>query len=110
MVFYRKYRPQKIEELVGGIGAHQMDYENKEAEICYWIGKHHQGNGYATDAIKIFCDKLFGSFKKIRAEVFDHNIASRKVLEKAGFYCKEALENKTTSDEGTVEAIVKLNS
>jgi len=92
------YKQKKIEELVGGIGAHTIDYENREAEICYWIGKHHQGKGYATNAIKIFCNKLFGGFKKINAEVFDHNIASRKVLEKAGFYCREERLNQNTGE------------
>ncbi len=90
------YKQKKIEELVGGIGAHDIDYEDREAEICYWIGKHHQGKGYATNAIKIFCDRLFGEFKKIKAEIFDHNIASRKVLEKAGFYCAEKRLNEKT--------------
>lgn len=88
------YKQKKIEELVGGVGTHNIDYENKEAEICYWIGKHHQRKGYATNAIKIFCDRLFGEFKKIKAEVFDHNIASKKVLENAGFYCAEKRLNK----------------
>lgn len=82
------HRERKIEELVGGIGAHTIDYENGEAEICYWIGKQHQGKGYATDALKIFCEILFENFKhfkKIKAEVFDYNLGSKRVLEKSGF-------------------------
>lgn len=91
------YRRKKMKELVGGIGAHKIDYKERVAEICYWIDKNHQGRGYATAAIKIFCDRyLFGKFRKVRAEVFDNNIASQRVLENVGFHCIEKKLNEKT--------------
>ncbi len=80
-------KERRLEELVGGIGMHTIDYNKNEAEICYWIGKTHQGKGYATDAIKLFCEKLFECFNfcKIKADVSENNIASQRALEKSGF-------------------------
>ncbi|VVB82267.1 Acetyltransferase (GNAT) domain protein [uncultured archaeon] len=87
---------RRIEELVGGVGAHKINYEKSEAEICYWVGKNHQGQGYATCAIKMFCNELFKRVSKVRAEVFDNNIASQKVLENAGFCKVEKRPNEKT--------------
>lgn len=88
---------RNIEELVGGVGAHKINYGKSEAEICYWVGKNHQGQGYATCAIKMFCNELFKRVDKIKAEVFEDNFPSRKVLENAGFQKNEEEQiDKTT--------------
>jgi len=91
------YKQKTMKELVGGIGAHKIDYKEGVAEICYWVDKNHQGRGYATAAINIFCDKwLFERFKTVKAEVFDYNLASQNVLRNAGFRCTKKRLNEET--------------
>ena len=56
-------------------------------EIGYHIGSHYRGNGYATDAVKVFLPimaKTIG-FKEIYGICLIDNIASRRVLDKCGF-------------------------
>ena len=39
--------------LAGTIGIKNIDYINKKANIGYWIGKHYQGKGIATECVKL---------------------------------------------------------
>lgn len=59
------------------------------AEIGYWIGEPFWGKGVATEAIKQLLEKIYTNFPtiiRIYAEVFEHNKASMRVLEKNGFH------------------------
>jgi ribosomal-protein-alanine N-acetyltransferase len=58
-----------------------------KARIGYWIGKHYWGKGIMTDVVKIATDYAFQEFnlKRIEANVFSENLASKRVLEKNGF-------------------------
>ena len=42
--------------LIGSMGMNKIDYENKNIEIGYWIGKNYWGKGFATKALKQFLD------------------------------------------------------
>jgi RimJ/RimL family protein N-acetyltransferase len=48
-----------------------------------WIGRDHWGNGYATAALRAFLDVEHR--RPLHAHVADHNVGSRRVLEKCGF-------------------------
>ena len=56
-------------------------------EIGYHIAKRYTGNGYATDAVKLFLEYLKISTKidKVYGVALADNKASRKVLNKCGF-------------------------
>lgn len=56
-------------------------------EVGYHIAKAYTGNGYATEAVKAFLPKIMEkhNVKEILGICVAENIASRKVLEKAGF-------------------------
>ncbi len=45
--------------LVGVIGFHSMDYENKKTTIGYWLDKEHQGKGIMTRSVKILINFAF---------------------------------------------------
>lgn len=78
---------------VGGIGiVLNSDVERISAEIGYWLGENYWNRGIMTNAVKEMVDYAFSHFpiKKLYAPVFDFNIASQRVLEKAGFE-KEAV-------------------
>jgi RimJ/RimL family protein N-acetyltransferase len=73
--------------LAGTIGIKDIDYVNKKANIGYWIGKHYQGKGIATECIKLVVNYTFDELKleEISAYVFPNNNSSIRVLEKNGF-------------------------
>jgi len=73
---------------IGGIGiVLQTDVERISAEIGYWLGEKYWNKGIVTEAVKQMLDYAFANFplQKIFAPIFDFNISSQKVLEKAGF-------------------------
>jgi len=74
--------------LVGTIGlVLQSDIHRLNAEIGYWIGEPFWGQGIATNAVVLITEYAFNVIGLIRiySGVFDFNIASRRVLEKAGY-------------------------
>lgn len=71
--------------LLGVIGVHP-NTENLRAEIGYWIGKPFWNNGYVSEAarrIVRFCFEDLGLYR-VQATYFTENIASKRVMEKAG--------------------------
>jgi RimJ/RimL family protein N-acetyltransferase len=71
--------------LIGGIGLHP-DAEHNRAELGYWIGVPHWGNGYATEAARAVVHYGFEEFElnRIFAGHFGNNPASGNVLRKIG--------------------------
>ena len=70
---------------IGYIQAVPMD--DGKWEVGYHIAKPYTGNGYATEAVKAFLPKIMKklAIKEILGICVAENIASRKILEKAGF-------------------------
>ena len=60
---------------------------NKLLEIGYALAPNERGKGYCTEAVELMVDYLFLSREtmRIQAYVDIRNLASQKVLEKAGF-------------------------
>jgi RimJ/RimL family protein N-acetyltransferase len=91
----------------GSIGLHlQSDILKKNAEIGYWIGEEHWGQGIATEAIKQMIDYGFKNLDIVRifARIFGTNIASQKVVKKCNFilegkYEKTLFKNNEFLDE-----------
>ena len=80
---------------VGGIGIiRKTDVERITAEIGYWLGEKYWNKGIMTEAVKQMTTYAFDRFSlhKLYALVFSFNIASQKVLEKAGFECESILK------------------
>ena len=83
-----KYAIEINGEAVGGIDFHpQADILCKNMEIGYWIGEPFWGKGIMTDVVQEIIKIGFQHFDIVRifAKVFEKNIGSQKVLEKAGF-------------------------
>lgn len=72
--------------LIGSIGYKDIDRKHHRAEFGYWIGKPYWGKGYATEAVELLVDYGFNELglHRIYATPFGSNIASQRVLEKAG--------------------------
>jgi RimJ/RimL family protein N-acetyltransferase len=89
---------------VGGIGVvPQKDVERISAEIGYWLGENYWNRGIMTSAVSQMTAYAFAHFplRKIYAPVFDFNIASQKVLRKAGFE-REAILKQAAIKNGKV--------
>lgn len=83
-------------KVIGSVGVFRKDnIHSHTAEIGYYIAQEYWGNGIMTRVIKEVCDYIFENTDIIRifAEPFDYNIASCRVLEKAGFKLEGILRN-----------------
>lgn len=91
---YRKAKPSSLSwvieadgEFVGGIGIQNIDLANRKTEMGYWLGRPYWGRGIMTAALKQFLrliDRKYG-FVRVYGMVFSDNMASQRVMEKAGF-------------------------
>lgn len=81
---------------VGSIGIFVKDdvYE-KSAELGYWLSESCWRQGIMSQAVRMLCREAFADFDIVRiyAEPFEHNAASRGVLEKAGFTCEGTMRD-----------------
>ena len=88
-------------EAIGGIGlVQQTDVYHHSAELGYWLAEPFWGKGIATSAVTAFVPRAFTQFHLLRiyAGVFDRNLASVRVLEKAGFRLEGRLKNHISKD------------
>ena len=69
-----------------GLAIHLLD-PGKRMAIGYYLIPSQRGKGYGTEAVRIMVDYLFLSkdIVRIQAETHPENVASHRVLEKAGF-------------------------
>ncbi|MCB9335260.1 MAG: GNAT family N-acetyltransferase [Flavobacteriales bacterium] len=82
-------------EAAGGIGVHpQTDIHEKNMELGYWLAEPYWGNGIIPKAIIQMVDYAFQNFDIVRvfAKPFGTNLASKRVLEKAGFKFEAQIE------------------
>jgi ribosomal-protein-serine acetyltransferase len=57
------------EEFAGVIGTHKVDWQNRKAEIGYWIASKFQGCGIVTEACRAVIDHAFLAWKLNRVEI-----------------------------------------
>ena len=91
-------------KLAGGVGLHpRSDVERMSAEIGYWVGEPFRKQGIATEAVQLI--SRYGletlRFERIFAMVFEHNLSSMRVLEKAGF-ASEGIARRAAIKDGKV--------
>jgi [ribosomal protein S5]-alanine N-acetyltransferase len=75
-------------QAVGGLGyVPGGDVERYCAEVGYWLGEELWGRGIVTEALTLFTDYAFVELRLLRlfALPFADNVASTRVLEKAGY-------------------------
>jgi RimJ/RimL family protein N-acetyltransferase len=91
-------------EAIGGIGLEVgHDIERISAETGYWLGEEYWGQGIVSSALKGILDYGLNNLKleRIYATPFDHNIPSRKVLEKNGFIL-EGIMRRSVIKQGKI--------
>ena len=71
-------------EIIGDIGVHFIDSDNKQVEIGCTLAKSHHGKGYAAEGLKKVIDYLFDKLDKHRVlgSIDPDNIQSIRLLER----------------------------
>lgn len=74
-------------QIIGMVGLVKVDFENKNAEIGYWLGKKYWGRKIMKEAVQLILKFGFQTLglERIYARVMHPNVASAKLLEKSGF-------------------------
>jgi RimJ/RimL family protein N-acetyltransferase len=91
-------------ELAGGAGYEPFHAERRfTANIGYWLGRAFWGRGIATAAVRALADFALEKRGVLRLEalVYAPNVASLRVLEKAGFE-REGVMKKAIVKHGEV--------
>jgi [ribosomal protein S5]-alanine N-acetyltransferase len=97
------------DEVIGGIGLKlKDDVHHRGAEIGYWLGESHWGRGIMPEAVRALTDWGFAAFDLVRisAVVFEHNTASMRVLEKAGYQFEARLRRNITKEGRTFDGMI----
>lgn len=85
-------------EAVGGIGyVPGTDVERFSAEIGYWLSESFWGRGIASEALLLVTADVFDRVNLLRlfALPFADNLASRRILEKAGYVCEAVMRSSS---------------
>lgn len=88
-------------KVIGSIGVfRQGNIHRQTAEVGYYIAEEYWGKGIMTEAIKQVCKHVFDKSDIIRiyAEPFACNMASCRVLEKAGFQYEGTLRKNAVKN------------
>ena len=87
--------------VIGSIGIfRQENIHRQTAELGYYIAEEYWSKGIMTEAVKQICEYVFAKSDIIRiyAEPFAYNIASCRVLEKAGFQYEGTLRSNAVKN------------
>ncbi len=78
---------KQTQKIIGDLGIHFFDSENKQVEIGCTLNNDFQNQGYATESIKRVIDYLFKELNKHRiiASIDPDNKNSIRLVERIGF-------------------------
>ena len=92
--------------VLGSIGIfRQGNIHRQTAELGYYIAEEYWGKGIMTEAVKQICEYVFSESDIIRiyAEPFAYNMASCRVLEKAGFQYEGTLRSNAVKNGKVID-------
>jgi ribosomal-protein-alanine N-acetyltransferase len=94
---------------VGGIGFNLgKDVDRRTAAIGYWLGETYWGRGITTEVLRAVTEYAFEKFDLARLEayVFEWNLGSARVLEKAGYTREARLRKRVTKEGRTIDCFL----
>lgn len=72
--------------LLGCIDAHNLDFENRTAELGYWLSEKETGQGYMREAVFALEAELFkAGFHRVEIQCDTHNYRSAMVAERCDY-------------------------
>jgi len=92
----------KTPTLAGIVSLHSIDFANHRAEVGYWLVKEARNKGIGTSAVELITEYglMTMGFRRIDALVDNRNVASKRLLEKAGYQFEGILKNYVTRPDG----------
>ena len=74
-------------EIVGMIGLRNVNRQDRNAEVGYWVGTSFQRRAYAKEALRLVLKFAFRELRLVRVYAMAHqkNVASVKLLDRIGF-------------------------
>jgi len=96
-------------ELIGTIGLNLGDDVYRHSgEVGYWIAEPFWGRGIATRTLKEFTEWGFAEFDLLRifAHVFADNVASARVLEKAGYELEGTMRQAVVKNGKVMDQLI----
>lgn len=95
-------------ETIGCIDFYDFQPRFSRGEVAFLIDSVHQGNGYATEALKLIREYLFNflHIHQIYAYVVPSNILSLQVCQSTGFVRQATLTDWFRDESGWTDAIL----
>jgi RimJ/RimL family protein N-acetyltransferase len=96
-------------QAVGGIGlVPREDIYRRSIEIGYWLSEDYWGQGIMTEAVRAMTEYAFSNFDvcRVYAGVFEWNVGSARVLEKAGFEFEARLKKSITKQGQCIDELI----
>ena len=92
---------KKIDTIIGTIDVVHKNLRDKTCEIGYCYGSKYWNNGYGTEALKAVLEFLFNEvgFELIEIHYQEENIASGRVMQKAGLKYETTLRSRLIDKE-----------
>ncbi len=74
-------------QIVGMIGLRNINRQDRNAEVGYWVGKAFQNRGYAGEALRLVLKFAFRKLRlaRVYAVVHQKNVGSVRLLDRIGF-------------------------
>jgi len=94
-------------KVIGSISVFRKENVHRlTAELGYYIAEPYWNKGIMTEAVRQMCEFVFTNTDIVRifAELYAHNAASCRVLEKAGFQFEGVLRKNALKNGQTVDA------
>ena len=94
-------------KLIGATGFHEITPAHK-SEFGYWLARPYWGKGIMTRIVGAMVRHAWHEMGLVRltAEVFAHNVASMRVLEKNGFQREGVLHKHIIKDGQFIDAVL----
>ncbi len=96
-------------EAVGVVGLQfKTDVYRRTAVIGYWLGRDFWGRGLTSEAVRLIADHTLAELEidRLEAEVFEWNVASARVLEKAGFDLESRRRKSILKNGQLIDALI----
>lgn len=78
---------KKEDKMIGEVIINETDFEQKKAELAFWLSESHWKKGVISEAVIAVMDFAFNKLKinRLEVSVFAENIASNNLAKKLGF-------------------------